>query len=216
MRLLFIAAVLSLVPSAATAHPHAGGIVVKPDGTVLLGDILQSWLLVIETTGAWRALDSVGHVRDLELAADGIVCGVSQGSGLWSIGNDEKVHPILADFHGLFARRSDGTLVLAPADSLDNRPILQIQKTNGQRLTLATFRQIDALAAGENSLIVADGSALRMVDDNGNIRTLVDDFGTGLYGVAPSPWRSLPMAPSELRHGLLWFGLTARKNLPRR
>jgi hypothetical protein len=33
---------------------------------------------------------------------------------------------------------------------------------------------------------VADGSALRLVDDEGNVTTLVEDLGTGLYGVAPS------------------------------
>jgi hypothetical protein len=121
MRLGFIAALLSLTGSAAMAHPHAGGIVVETDGTVLVGDVLKSRLLVIENTGAWHTVHGAGHVRDLELAADGVVYGVSQGSGLWSIGSDETVHPILPEFHGLFTRRSDGTLALAPADALDNR-----------------------------------------------------------------------------------------------
>jgi hypothetical protein len=125
MRTLAIAIVAATTTGAAIAHPHPGGIVVRADGTIVVGDILHPRLLVIEAPGAWREIRGVGNVRELEQAADGTLHGVSQshGIGLWKLGPDERPAPVLPDFHGLFALGEDGALVLAAAHSLDRLPV---------------------------------------------------------------------------------------------
>jgi hypothetical protein len=146
---------LAAAGRAADAHPHPGGIVVRADGTVLAGDILRSRLIVIETSGAWRAVRGVGPVRELE-ERQGIVYGVSQGTGLWMLDTDETTIPLLPDFHGLFTlgdspssgrgppagvggEEKDRPLLLAPADALDRRPRIEILSAGGRRSLLAAW-----------------------------------------------------------------------------
>jgi hypothetical protein len=186
--LLFaVMVVVAIMARAAVAHPHAGGVVVRGDGTVLAGDILGSRLLVIEPSGRWRAMESVGHVRGLDQAGDGTIYGVSQGSGIWKLGPDESAVPLLPEFHGLFAVRDEGGLVLAAADPLDRRPRLETRTRDGRRSPLARLGQIDALACRGRTVVVADGSAIRSVAFDGWVETLAEGVGDGLHGLVIGP-----------------------------
>jgi hypothetical protein len=170
----------------ALAHPHAGGIVVRSDGAVIAGDILHPRLLVINPRGATQEVTGVGHVRDLELAPDGTIYGVSQGAGLWRLGLNDRVEPVRPQFHGLFTFAGDGSLVLAPADARDRRPRLEFESLEGRRTTLS-FGQIESLTRSAGGVAVADGSAVREVSRNGAPKTWADDVGEGLHGLTATP-----------------------------
>ncbi len=176
-----------LAVAAAWGHPHAGGIAVRSGGTVFAGDILRSRLLVIGPAGDWREILSVGHVRDLEMSADETLYGVSQGSGLWMLGPGERPAPVMAGFHGLFSIAPDGSFVLAPADSIDRRPRLDLRSPSGRQSTLAVLNQIDALVCDGDNVVVADGSAVRRIAPDGTIRLLAGNAGKGLYGLTIGP-----------------------------
>ena len=189
MRLLCIIVLVTVTGGTAMAHPHPGGIVVRPTGTVIVGDILGSRLLVIEPSGNWREICDVGHVRELEQAANGTIYGVSQsqGLGLWTLGRDERPVAVLPNFHGLFTFSEDGSLALAAADPHDRRPRLDIRSSDGRHSMLATLEQIEALAFDDQVLVVADGAAIRVVERDGKMKTLAEQVGVGLYGLTIGP-----------------------------
>jgi hypothetical protein len=170
----------------AAALPHPGGIVVRPDGTVIAGDILGLRLLVMEPSGNWREIPGVGHVRGLAEATDGSVYGVSwgRGGGVWKLGPDGRPMPVLSGFNGLFAPAEQDSLLLAPADPHGRGQRLEICAPGGQRSELATLAEITAVARHQGTTVVAAGSAIHAIDAAGAFRTLADDAGTGLHSVA--------------------------------
>jgi hypothetical protein len=182
----FVVLAAALPGGAVKAHPHPGGIVVRGDGTVFAGDILQPRVFMIEPSGKSRELAGVGHVRDLALAPDGTVYGVSQGAGLWNLGVDGRVEAVRSEFRGLFTFASDGSLVLAPADSLDRRPRLEFESPKSMRTTLA-MGQIDSLTHLGDAIAVGDGSAVRIASKDGAIETWTHHIGEGLHGLAATP-----------------------------
>jgi hypothetical protein len=189
MRAVGFLLLIAVPAGTALAHPHPGGIVVRPDGTVVAGDILGLRLLVIEPGGNWREIPGVGHIRGLAGAADGTVYGVSwgQGGGVWKLGPDDRPMPVLADFNGLVALGEQGSLLLAPVDPHGRGQHLEICSPSGQRSVLATLAEITALARHNGTILVAAGSTIHTIDADGSIQTLAEDVGTGLYGLALGP-----------------------------
>lgn len=106
MRSVGILFLIALVAGTARAHPHAGGIVIRPDGTVVVGDVLGLRLLAIEPTGKWHIIPGVGHIRGLAAATDGTVYGVTwgQGGGVWKLDSVDRPVAVLDELNGLMAR----------------------------------------------------------------------------------------------------------------
>jgi hypothetical protein len=186
MRSVFLLLLIALTARTAAAHPHAGGIVVRPDGTVVVGDILGLRLLVIEPGGGLREIAGVGHIRGLAGAADGTVYGVSWGQdgGVWKLGGDERPKRVLGDFNGLLAPGEQGSLLLAPVDAHGRGQRIEIRSANGQRTVLTSIANITAIASHEGTIVVAAGSTVCTIDSGGTNKTLADDVGTGLHGLA--------------------------------
>ncbi len=180
---------MAIAARAAMAHPHPGGIVVRPDGTIVAGDILGDRLLVIEPTGKWRAITGVGHVRGLAAAADGTTYGVSwgEGGGVWKLGADDQLMPVVDVFNGLFELGERDSLLLAPVDELGQADSLVIRSPSGQQSELASLADIQAVARHEATILVAAGSSIYSIDVDGNLRTLAEDVGSGLYGLTMGP-----------------------------
>jgi hypothetical protein len=174
-----VAFMLVLMAAVAEAHPHPGGIVVLPDGTIVVGDMLGSRMVTF-AGGEPRVDGRIGHVRELEISG-GVVWGVSVGQGLWRLDGDGFVR-VLPEFHGLFARGPGSVLYLAPADSLDRRPRLL---RDGK--PLAELEQIEALAHDGERLWVVDGEAVRTVGDDGAVTTVAERVGRTPLGMALVP-----------------------------
>jgi hypothetical protein len=169
----------------AVAHPHSGGIVVTADGTVVVGDILGTRLLVIEPSGSWREIPDIGHVRGLARAADGTIYGTSWGQrgGLWTLGPSERQSLPLPGFLGLFALGKDGAWVLAPADSHGRGQRLEVRSPDGRRSVLAHLDQIEAIAWHDDAIMAASGSAIYSIDMDGTVTMMADKVGRGLHGL---------------------------------
>jgi hypothetical protein len=189
MKSVFLVMLIVITGRTATAHPHSGGIVVRPGGEVVAGDILGLRLLVIEPSGEWREIPGVGDIRGLSMSATGTVYGVTwgQGGGIWKLGNDERPTPVVSGFNGLFALGEQGSLLLAPADMHGHGQGLEILFANGQRSVLASLADIQAITRHERAIVVAAGSTIQTIDADGAIRTLAEDVGSGLYGLAMGP-----------------------------
>jgi hypothetical protein len=155
------------------------------------------------------------RLKDLELAADGQIYGGGRGQGLFRLGADDRPIPVLNDFYGLFARSTDGTMALAPADAQGRWPQLEILSPDHHRTPLAALGQINALAWHGRSIVVADGSAIRSIELDGTTRGLAEEVGKGIQGLAIGPngpvlaafedRAVVEVAPDDMRRVLLRF-----------
>lgn len=187
MRIVCVAILIALASGrTAMAHPHPGGIVVLPDGTVVVGDILGGRLLVIEAGGRLREIAGVGDVRGLALASDGALYGVSwqRGAGVWKLGADNRPTPVFANYEALLATGGQGSLFLAPIDAHGLGQHVEVRNPAGEQSVLTRLSDITALAWHQGTLYVAAGSTVHTIDADGTVKTLAAGVGTGLYGLA--------------------------------
>jgi hypothetical protein len=84
--------------------------------------------------------------------------------------------------------RSEDDDVYGEYDESERRSIVVVQPAEARRdYWNRHLGQVEALAAHDGGVVVADGSSVRIVDRGGATRTLADEVGKGLQGLVLGP-----------------------------
>jgi hypothetical protein len=186
---LFVGVLAAASAGAASAHPHAGGLVVLPDGTVMAGDVLGSRILVIAPDGTWRAYEDVGHLRGLARTTDGTTYGVTWGSGggVWVLEEDGRrtLVSLAGGRDGLIAAGGDGALLFAPVDAMGVATRIDSWLPPDPRQRLVSVSDVTAFThhAGGTAIAVGDRVALVIGEEE---RELAAGLRGGIHGLASS------------------------------
>jgi hypothetical protein len=187
---LFVGVMAAAAAGAASAHPHAGGLVVLPDGTVVAGDVLGGRILLIAPDGTWRAYEDVGHLRGLARTSDGTTYGVTwgPGGGVWVLEDDGRrtIVTLAGGRDGLIGPGADGALLFAPVDALGVATRIDTWLPPEPRARLVSISDVTAFThhAGGTAVAVGDRVLLAIGEEE---RELAAGLAGGIHGQARSP-----------------------------